>query len=312
MEACRKEGVVHMQDWKMYQGIEIVELDHKVKSRHPRWGYDPETLATLKDATLVVLADGTRLVICDDCGFNGLTGHKPYVKPEGEYKSIMKQADSMIAHKSGTHWAKKPRGSMYTTEDIAVAIKIWLKWKGTGFKAWGQAACDELERRGFRPYHSENWNPGQLSSLVRQYSDKPEFRNLTAAPMSREDNNLVGMVQEAVARESKGSNVAANARVTERKPTPADVKNKKAKKDEVKDVAGHEVPTLRISGGEGDKPAETVKLEPSSVVLPPVAAPALAVEKSDYKHITELPNGDPMFDYKGRLMVGKEIKGVEI
>ncbi len=265
---------------KTYAGVEIIESE-SVPVRHPRWGY--EKLAVLKGATLYLLADGTTLVVCDDCGYNGLTGKEPYIKPEGDYKPILKQADSILSHRNGTHMLAKPRGPMYTEDQIKAVIKIWLKWKATGIKSWGQSACDELTRLGFKTYRGGEWTPSVLGSLARVYTKRQNFRNIKAAPMSEADREVV----KAVAKENKDvpklnfvGRGGGDVDETPIRQLKVDLNEKFSK--------GHSVPD----------------------VLP--AMPAPTEYKGDFEFIANLDDGTPLFRYKGVLMVGKPVKGVEI
>lgn len=319
-------AVVHTS----YQGVEVVESDPVVKCRHPKFGYDPLKLATLKDATLLALADGIFLVVCDDCNFNGITGNEPYVKPEGEQLSIIKQADSVMAHKSGTHWRKPGRAQTYTEEQVKVIIKIWLKWKGTKIRNWGQAAAAELTRLGFKPAYSSQWTSGSVSSLVRNYSKQEPYKNLKAGPMDDEDREaLAAMVRDAANRESKSGSVAGSARITVKKPphqhTPVDFAQiiaSKQKEDTPVAPTDSPAPTLNFagSGGADELQVKTIVVDKADherlVSELRAPAPVLVIppaEKSDFQFVAELADGTVMFTYKGGpLMVGKTVKNVEI
>jgi len=237
-----------------YGAVKVEAVDRKVECRHAKHGYNPDKLAILTGASLLMLSDKVFLIVCDECGYNGITAYKPYVTPEGaatgDYKPIIKQADSLLAHINGKHrrgtGAKAARArrrivadvlakvapasdavkvelkrdpryatSRYTTNQIKACIKIWLKWKATGIKTWTKAACDELEALGFKTQFGNGWNPDQLGSLVRFYIQKPEFSNLKAGPMDDEDRVLEEMVRSAAARSgSTGNHVADNVRIT--------------------------------------------------------------------------------------------------
>ena len=326
--------------WTSYAGVEVVEVDSQVKCRHPRWGYDPMRLATLKGASLLLLVDETLLVVCDECGYNGLTGSDPYVKPEGEYRSIIKQADSLLSHINGTHHSGKVsrRATMYTEGQIKVAVKTWLKWRGAGVKNWTQSACDELEKRGFKPLYAEHWTPVQLGSLVRGYMKKSEFKNLKAAPMvdEPEQESLVAMVRDAVAREGRrGTHVADNVRITQQrvphKHTPIDFEKIIADAEATKGVRQKEEvsvsgtdhiseatsnPILNfVDSGVESTPTKTLVIEQSaSSFTPAPRQPEVVVVpkvESEYEHVLEL-DGTPLFKYKGVLMAGKPVKGIEV
>lgn len=323
-----------MTVWSSYQGVEVADIQPDVPVRHPRWGYDKP--ARLSGASLLMLADGILLVVCNECGYNGLTGSDPYVKPEGDHKSIIKQADSLLSHINGKHHPSKAdrRTSRYTDDQIKVAIKIWLKWRNTRVKNWTQAACDEIGRLGFKPSYAEQWSPDQLGSLVRSYMNRPEFKNVRPAPMNDSDRDAIAaMVRDAAAREGNQNSVAANARITQTRPrgTRIDydqiVKDSEAVKNERQNeeatVATHApTPTLNfVSTNGGSEPTPTRVLvmtepepEPGSepvvpdqrraVVLPPVGA-------GNYEHLLDL-DGTPVFRYKGVLMAGKPVKGIEV
>lgn len=326
--------------WTEYQGVEVIE-SHAAPARHPRWGYARPTL--LKGGILLLLADDTPLVVCNSCDYNGITGYAPYVKPEGDFKEIMRQSDSVLSHVNGKHHVNKAdrRTSLYSDAQIKVAIRTFLKWKGSRMRNWTQSACDELDELGFKPLRGEKWTPGQLGSLARTYMRKAKFKNVKAAPMvvisapvnDGDQSVLANMVREAAVREgSKGNDtgVAANVRIVEqRKPTrrgrpPINydkiIEESKAARaarleEEVAVPASNgSNPTLNFVGSTEPTPTKTLVVDQMSI---PVASPALVATtpepaKSDYQHVTELPTGEPMFTYKGDLMVGKSIKGVEI
>lgn len=323
-----------------YQGVEVVDTQHEVPCRHPRWGYDPSRLATLKGASLLMLADGILLVVCDECGYNGLTAGEPYVKPEGDYKPIINQADSLLAHINGMHHPNKPNRNLtlYTDAEIRVAIKIWLKWKGTGIKNWTQEACSELERRGFKPHTTEHWNPGQLGGLVRDYLKKEPFKNIKAGPMDADDKaTLEAMVQKAAEAASgrTGTHVADNVRITQR-GTPKQSRSEHKPVDFAGIIAASEAAKQKQERPEEEEPVPNPKLTFASQT--PVKA-AIVVDTSDdidemvepdhepatrstavreivvespFKHVADLPDGSPMFTYNGTLMVGKAVKDVSI
>jgi hypothetical protein len=292
---------------------------------------------------LLALADGIFLVVCDECSYNGITGNEPYVKPEGEQKSIIKQADSLLAHINGMHHPKKAdrRSSKYDDDLIKVAIKIWLKWKATRILGWTQSACDELERLGFKPYQSERWGAGQLGALVREQIKKDRFKNIKAGPMDDADREAIAaLIRETVAREGNGGNhVADNVRITVRKPphthTPVDFAKIIASGKGAAPVGQQEEdtnvitgdgpnPTLSFVGSGADqlsiktmvidkepheKPIARETRKPAPVL---VAPSPVEVAKSNFQFIVELEDGTPMFKYKDELMVGKKVKGVEI
>lgn len=298
-----------------YQGVEVVTSDPTVKARHPRYGYGEMTL--LKDASLLALVDGTFLVVCDECGFNGITGREPYVKPEGEQKPIVKQADSVLSHKSGTHWRKPGRPQLYTEDAIRVVIKIALKWKSTKIRNWARAACTELDQMGFKPALGESWTTGALGNLLRTYSKQAPYKNLKPGPMTQEDQHVIEeMVRAAIAREAgkAGTHVADNVRVTAKKPhTPIDFAAIiEAKNKDIEDDAAEQ----REGDGEVHV-SNDPKLSFSKSVTTPVRSltvPVAAAQTAEgrFKHLLDLPTGEPVFTWDGVLMVGKPIKGVEV
>lgn len=288
-----------MADLTSYQGIEVVEVDHEVKCRHPKFGYDPKRLATLTGASLLLLADETFLVVCDNCSYNGLTGHGSYEKPTGAYKSIIKQADSLLAHINAMHHPggsrkekfaakaaakaaevpiaverRKDTTSRYTEAEIEAIIRIWLKWRGSGEKMWTKKACDEVTRHGFQTQFGGPWHPDQLGSLVHNHMKKPRFLNLAPAPF--DGDGLAEMVRESAAREGRtGTHLADNVRITERKGrykhTPVDFAgiieaSEAAKQQEVETVPGAD-PVLNFvgAGGHALEPAPTMTLEVDAV-----------------------------------------------
>jgi hypothetical protein len=93
----------------------------------------------------------------------------------------MQQSDSVQSHIGVVHLAG-PRKPAYTDAQISAAIKIFLKWRASGLRGFAQAAADELNELGFKPYRHEKWTPGALSSLYRHYSQIERFKNLKPAP----------------------------------------------------------------------------------------------------------------------------------
>lgn len=324
-----------MATWTTYQGVEVLDSDDKVEYQHPRWGRLGKTLT---GATLLALADGAYVVVCNECGYNGLTGRKPYVKPEeGEQKPIINQADSLFAHINGIHNPNKtdrsgpPRpkkvvSPRYTDAQIKVAIKIWLKWRATRISNWSQSACDELENLGFKPNFAEKWNPDQLGKLVRTHMGRDLFKNIKAGALSDADQEaLAEMVRDAAerAQESGRPTVARSARITTRvrkvpsrtvSPAPwtedDEVSETIQKKEEA--VAATEGPKLSFSGRGGDQ-SSTMKLTmnadgSSETKVEDQAAPP-EKEENLYTHVTE-QDGCPVFVYGKRkvLMVGKPVR----
>lgn len=305
MEALRDEGEGHMA-LTAYQGVEVIATE-VVPVRHPRWGY--EKLTVLKDASLLLLADETALVVCNECQYNGITGRQPYKMPEGKYLSIIKQADAVMSHLAGTHWRSTPRGSMYTDNQIKVMIKVWLKWSTTGVKNWGQSACSELDRLGFKPFRMDTWNPSALGGLVRIYRKLDRFKNIKAGPVSQEDReDLAKMVREVAAREGAGkASVASTARITEARPQTAE-------RQEENGVSPKLSFTVPGEGATEPTPTRTIQMPPEKVgkSIPAMVMPPVELVTSDYEFIVELEDGTPMFRYKGVLMVGKKVKNIEI
>ncbi len=352
MEALREEEDHMSTVWTSYQGIEVVESDSKVQYRHPRTGASNLSTYPLEGASLLALADGVFLVVCDvkDCNFNGITGREPYVKPEGEQRSIADQSRSLFSHINGSHRRikkpvvkattkkkvipVKPSSRGYSEAQIRVAIKVWLKWRYVGAsgeaKQWTQGACDELTRLGLRPNISNEWTPDQLGSLVRKHIGQDKYKDIRTASM---DSVLAEMVREAAAANADTSKntVAATARITERKTphqhTPVDFKKiveaaeaakAERREPEVKGKVS-DTPTLSFVGRGSDyvEPMPTRTIATSVVEEEPVkpettvkttSASALV---SDYEHILEL-DGTPVFLYRGTLMAGKPVKGIEV
>jgi hypothetical protein len=336
-----------MTVWTEYQGVEVKDSDPKVPCRPPNGGYDAKKLGTLVDSTLLGLADGTFLVVCNDCGFNGLTGNEPYVRPEGEYKDIVHQADSVRAHKSSTHWRKAGRPQIYTEGQIKVVIKTWLKWKATRTRKWAQFAVDELDSLGFKPALSERWTAGALGTLVRKYMQKDPYKNIKAAAMDDNDREaLAEMVREAAAyaAATRKTAVGANVRITtDKKPahqhTPIDFKQIIEDKKTAQESEQQEDAEVATTKDNGATPAPTLNFVGSGGVMDPTPVRSMVVEEtllgktmpapavtrsraphavvavpvdSPFELIIELPGGEPMFKYDGKLMVGKVVKGVDI
>lgn len=311
-------------EYKEYQGVAVLDSDPNVPCRHPRWGYESKpnrTHNTLSGASLLGLADGTFLVVCDDCGFNGITGNAPYAKPEGEVKSIIKQADSVMAHKSGTHWRKAGRPQAYSDELIKVAIKVYLKWKNTRVRGWASGAANELNTMGFKPYHGAKWTSSILTSLAGRYADNPKFKNIKAGPMDSADREFIAsMVLEAAARETSatGTHLADNVRITttrERTPIVVAVKDEtksmpvEQREDDVEEVASTDGgPTLSF----GNEPTQTKKLTISSAAAASALQMADERQPSLFSHVADLPDGTLLFTYDGALMAAKPVKGIEV
>lgn len=325
-----------------YQGVAVEDVQPEVPARHPRWGYDAEKMAPLKGASLLLLADGTLVVVCDLCEYNGITGHEPYVKPEKEVP-ILQQTNSVMPHINARHHPNTnfPR---YTDDQIRAAIKVWLKWKNTRVLGWVQHACDELEGLGFKPWLSDHWTRDKLGSLIRSNMSKSRFKDVEAGPMNDTDREaLAALVRDAAARAGKdGTTVAGNARITEQKPpahrhTPVDFAQIIASKGAVpaaqqKEDAPVPGPTLNFvgagNGGADLLPVKSISLDKKQSAKPaprmatkrgpapepapaPVVAPSAQPVESDFEFIVLLADG-PMFKYKGDLMVGKKVKGIEI
>lgn len=346
--------------WTAYQGFEVLDVDHKVKCRHPLHGYKPDKLAILKGGSLLALSDGVLLVVCDECGYNGITGNEKYETPagvdDGTYKPIIRQADSVLAHINRKHLrgaatarklarqlAKNPvspaagptpeKTSRYSDAEIAVCIKIWLKWKGTGISHWPQHACDELTARGFKTQFGGTWNSDQLGSLVHNHIKKEKFRNLKAAALTEEELSLPEMVRSAqasAARANGGSHVADNVRVTVRgsKARPSTTTSETAHEERQEDtsVASNSStakPTLNFSGSGEPAPTRTLVVEPGlvksspAVTAPvptqaPAAAPVVVPVPSDFVLVQDLEDGTIIFTYQGKLMGGKPVTGFQI
>lgn len=328
-----------MTVWTAYQGVPVESSD-KVKCRHPKHIYDPDKMYVLKDASLLALEGDIWLVVCDLCGYNGITGRDPYVKPDGEYPSIVKQTDSLLAHINGMHHPSRGDrvSNRYTNEQIKVAIKIWLKWRSTGIANWTTSACAELQSLGFKPYSSPAWNPSQLGSLVRSYIRRPEFKNVKAGPMDEDDKAaLAEMVREAQAREGRGgTHLADNVRITqtghkaqqrsEHKSVDfAEIIAAKVQQEEETVPSPTPNPTLNYTGKSG---GDALAIKTLAVSTSPRSAPkALAIPRpapppqrvvvpaeveDGFRLVSALDDGTIVFTYKGRLMGGKPIKAFEV
>lgn len=318
--------------WTTYQGVDVI-TDQPAPVRHPRYGRDHPV--ELKGATLLLLADGTPVVVCDSCKYNGITGYGLYVKPTGEPRPIFDQSDSMLAHVNGMHHPNKAnrRTSFYDDDQIRFAIKIWLKWKHTNVKNWTQRACEELDDLGRKPFRGDHWTTGQLGSLVREYIRKPGFNQLKAAPLTDENKAyLATLVRDAAATASaedvRARLLASNVRITEKKqhehkPVDFDAiikEQEAAKAAQQEDEAAVPVGNPVLTFGPREETQVMVVTVPSTpapaprvvdtVGLHTPAAPAH--DDSPFRFIVELPDGSPMFTYGGLLMVGKVIKDVQI
>lgn len=307
-------------DRTSYAGIEVITVQ-PAKVRHPRWGYDHP--GKLQGATSVLLSDGTLVVVCNECVYNGLTGYEPYAKPEGEVKDELHQSDSVMAHINGMHHPNKAtrRTSFYDDERLRVAIKIWLKWKHTNIRNWTQKACEDLDKMGVKPFRGDNWHTGQLGSLVREQIRKSKFKNLKAAPLTEEDQAyLATLVRESAAREDAAGPtvVASNARITEKKPhehKPVDfvkiIEEQEAAKQQEEVVVPAGDPVLTFADAEPEEVALVVEV-PKPSPRRDTPRPVPAQSSNGFVHIADLPDGTPLFTYKGVLMVGKAVKGVEV
>ncbi len=292
-------------EYTEYQGVEVITFESKVKGRHPRWGYDEKTLFDVRGTSLLGLADGVFLVVCDECGYNGITGNDPYAKPEGEQKPIIKQVDSVMSHKSGTHWAKRGRPPIYNEARIKVIIKVYLKWKASNIRSWMQAACVELDQLGFKPAISSHWTPGSLGNLIRTYSKQEPYKNLKAGPMNEEDRQAIAeMVREAASagRSKAGTHVADNVRITAKRPLHAPVVPQDAVVVKQEDVEVTS-PTLNFGGG----PDQT-----KTLVVDAVHAAKHEVVDNGFIRVADLADGTLLFTHNGVLMAGKPVKGIEV
>lgn len=300
-------------DYKEYQGVPVVTSDSRVKYLHPRYGDDPKRMPTLRGATLLLLEDGTFVVVCDEegCGFNGITGRKPYVKPEGSYRSITEQASSVNSHKTGTHRLKPKRGRkpFYTEPAIRVIIKVWLNWKNSQRIGWAALAAAELDKMGIVPANGVRWTTSALAHVVRKYSNLPKYKNIKAGPMTEEDHKaVIGMI---VARSTGGdSSVASNVRITSTNKSsdthpPVDSAAMIAAKKERDEMASAvTTPTLTFSGP---------KAEPEPITISPTReAPVAAPQASSFQLVGNLPDGTVLFTYDNTLMAGKPVKSIEV
>lgn len=322
-----------MANWAFYQGVEVVDTQSNIKARHPRWAYDEKRMGVLKGATLLALADGIFVVVCDVCGYNGITGAEPYVKPEGDYSPILKQADSVRSHINGIHHPNKVnrRTSLYEDAVIKVAIKTYLKWKRTAVRGFAERACEELDAMGFKTYRGGRWTSGSLGSLVRTHIKEPKFKNIKAAPMDEEDHRVIaGMVRDAAARATGGrSTVADNVRITEEKPTKHNHSHidfekiiseqaaaTQLEEEEVAEVALTSepvapAPILSFVRPDNSAPVKTLVVEKEDDPQVVNKASSVVVQPSPYEHIFELADGTPVFKFNGTLYAGKTIRGIE-
>lgn len=300
-----------MIDWKSYQGVDVIEAQKGVLKRHPRWGWD--TPVEFQNVTLLLLADDTELVICDLCTFNGITGYEPYAKPETE-KTLKEQSNKLLSHFSGKHWVKKPRGSYYTDDQIRTVIKIWLKWRSTKISNWTQRAIDELNGMGIKPYRGDTWTRGAVSSLAKVYAKNKKFKNVKAASLTEADKELIRKLARGAASEPEKENEVP---VGEGNPTLSFGAG-----------GGGGLPGMTIAvgagGGQGKNTSGGHQVA-TPVMVPGVEAPEPApvpAEASEvlYKHLGELEDGTPIFQYLRKknghrtwiMMAGKRIKGIEI
>lgn len=336
MEVRGEEAVTLM--WNEYQGVKVEICQETVRARHPRHGYDQKKMWDLEQASLLLLADETYLVVCD-CGYNGLTGKKPYVKPEGPYKDITKQVDSVMAHKSATHWVKIARGSLYSDAEIKTVISIYLKWKQIGGEDWNQRALDEIDLFGIKSRSGGKVTPSAVRNVLSRYRHQDKFRNVGPAPVSVEARaTLDQQIQEAAAKAVRDArfrhSVATEARITQTKRgikrrTPIDfdkiVQQHEADKAFRERLAPEKAPELTqettvpstLSFGSPIESAapvqklvrQTVVPVDKPVIVPTPRVPEVVFEKSDFELVAEIEEGVPLFRYKGGpLMVGKKAK----
>lgn len=320
--------------WDEYQGVKVEICQDTVKARHPRHGYDQKKMWDLEQASLLLLADETYLVVCD-CGYNGLTGKKPYVKPEGPYKDITKQVDSVMAHKSATHWVKVTRGSLYSDAEIKTVISIYLKWKQIGGEDWNQRALDEIDLSGIKSRSGGKVTPSAVRNVLSRYRHQDKFRNVGPAPVLAEARaTLDEQIREAAAKATRGSrfrhSVATEARITQTKRRTAIDFDKIVQQHEADKAFRErlapekapeliqettEVPTLNFGSPiESAAPLQklvrqTVVPVDAPVVVPAPRTPEVVFEKSDFELVAEIEEGVPLFRYKGGpLMIGKKAK----
>ena len=311
--------------WTSIGGIEVI-TSQEPDVRHPRWGYDHPV--KLDGATELLLSDGTRVVVCDSCSYNGVTGYGPYVKPEGEVKDVLHQSDSVSAHINGMHHPNKSnrRTSFYDDERIRVCIKIWLKWKHTNIKNWTQKACEELDQMGVKPFRGTNWHNGQLGSLVREQIRKPKFKNLKAAQLTDDDKAyLASLVRDSAAATSaqdvRSTLLGSNVRITEKKHehVPVDfekiIEEQEAAKQQEEAIVPAGDPVLTFVPFDEDErpvpPKPAPRRKPDPLLTTIVTVPSVEIIGGDFKHVTDLPDGSPLFTYKGVLMVGRPVKDVQ-
>ncbi len=328
-----------------YQGIAVFAVE-PATCRHPRYG--DSRPVTLKGASLLLLADGVEVVVCNKCGYNVFTGTEPYVKPEGAIPAPQQQANRVTSHMSTTHLRKQPARPLYTDAQIKVIIKVYLKWlaigKATKLRNFAESAADELNKLHFKPYRAESWNGASVSSAAHSHMGKPQFKGVVAAPLTSDDLRALGVVPDvdstAPVRETRPSKrseksfrrtpidydpiiAEAAAAKAAREPLEDEEPMAKPRRDPVFTREDIETPAERVMsvaprmpgdkviGGAANAPAvanPVVWEQPSRLLL---GLPEVEVVQPDFQLITE-QDGEPVFLYKGKLMVGKTVKSFSV
>jgi hypothetical protein len=165
---------------KYYQGLHIIETEIGLPCRHPKLGAGK---AVLKGAGLLLLEDGSDVVVCFDCGYNGITRDQPYgMRDRSVTRTLLQQADTVQTHRSATHNRTVPWHPLYNDDQIKKVIRVYLKWlavyKATRIRNWGALAAEELNQAGVKPFRATAWTSSTVGNLAREHLDKPQFKNL--------------------------------------------------------------------------------------------------------------------------------------
>ena len=132
-------------------GIEII-------AREPAMGPHPHPkhngrMVPFNGVSKVLLADGAEGYECDFCG------------------DIQPSARQVVSHRSGKH-TKSPKRAT-DVEVVKTVLRVLAreraKAKAEGRKEFNQAAADELNSRGVKTYHGNEWTPSSVNSLYLRY-----------------------------------------------------------------------------------------------------------------------------------------------
>lgn len=134
-------------------GVEIVAREPGVGPHpHPQSG---GRLVTWKGVSKVLLADGTEVYMCDDCGRTG---------PDTR---------SVVAHRNGTHNLRHPRRPQHSEQ----ALRTLVRWaqeevQERGLRGYGARVAKRLDEAGIKTTDGKPWMSEQVGRLYLVYRDK--------------------------------------------------------------------------------------------------------------------------------------------